>query len=380
MDRPVTLAVTGDVHLGHSRNEAQFIIKNLNKKISNDKFLSGMDLLVLNGDIFDTLLSLNHEAVPFIKAWIGKLIRLCRKHQVVLRILEGTPSHDRAQNALFESINALIAKHDASPFDMRWVRELEVEKIDSLGISVLYVPDEWRHDTAETLAEARAAIEAAGLEQVDIAAMHGQFRYQLPAVAARDNACHNEDAYEELVKYVVIVNHVHIHNPRGKIIPPGSFDRIAHGEEGPKGFVTCTLYPDGSKEVTFIENEDARRFVTIGCPYEEVEQNLILIDQIVSKLPNGSFVRIKADYANAIITNMDVLRARWPLMIWTAPKVDEAMDEQIVIVETRSEQYVPITIDPNNLKDLVMARLAKQNLDSDVLARCDANLTEMQQL
>lgn len=379
MDKPLRLSVTSDIHLGHRRNEAAFIIKNLNAHITNDAHLSQIDLLVLAGDIFDDLLPLNSDDVPHIKAWIAHTLRLCHKYGVTVRVLEGTPSHDRAQSMLFPAINEIHEHNAAMGVDLKWVRELCVERIEKFGVDILYIPDEWSHSTPETLAQAQAALEAAGLEQVDIAIMHGQFRYQMP-MQVKDDACHNEAAYMAMVRYLIFIGHIHIHSRYEKIVAQGSFDRISHGEEGPKGFVTATLHPDGASEVTFVENTGARRFVTVNCYHAEVEENLKLIDREVENLPAASFVRVKSGYGNAILTNMDALRSRWPLLVWTPPKTDQADGSNDMMVVETSDIYVPIRIDRHNLKDLVLPRLSKLSLDDEILRRCVANLTEMQQL
>lgn len=379
--KPVRMSTTSDIHLGHRRTEAEFIIKNLNAHITNDAHMSSIDFLVLAGDVFDDLLAFNSVHVPHIKAWVARLLRLCHKYNVVLRVLEGTKSHDRQQSMIFEAINDIHERNSGQKVDLKWVREVCVEHIERFGMDVLYVPDEWKHDTADTLDDVRAAIAAAGLDQVDVAIMHGQFRYQLPPVAAKDSACHNEQAYMDLVRYLIFIGHIHIHTRWEKIVAQGSFDRISHGEPGPKGFVTAVLYPDGNHEVTFIENTGARKFVTVNCPYAEVEENLKIIDREVEYLPASSYVRIVSEYGNAILSNMDVLKSRWPLLLWTTPKAEgKGKEENELAVLSAMDVYVPIVIDRHNLKDLMTPRLQRLGLDPEIMSICLDAVSEMQEL
>lgn len=378
---PVRVSVVSDIHLGHRRNEAKFIIKNLDAHISNDAHMATIDLLILAGDVFDDLLAFNSEHVPHIKAWVARTLRLCHKYGVILRILEGTKSHDRQQSMIFEAINEIHERNSGSHIDLKWVRDVSVEVIEKFNLSVLYIPDEWKHDTADTLDDARAAIAGAGLQKVDLAIMHGQFRYQLPPVAAKDSACHNEQAYMDLVNYLIFIGHIHIHSRWETIVAQGSFDRISHGEEGAKGFVRAILHPDGTHEVKFIENIGARKFITVNCPYLEVEENLKLIDRAVEYLPSSSFVRIQSEYGNAILSNMDVLKSRWPLLLWTTPKADgKGATENELAVISAMDVYVPIVIDRHNLKSLMIPRLEKLGLEPEIMGICLDAVSEMQEL
>ena len=76
-----------DIHLGHKRTHTEYIVNNLNKYISNDETLSNIDLLFLVGDVFDTQLNLSSPDVSIIDYWVAKLLRLCNKHKVCVRVL-----------------------------------------------------------------------------------------------------------------------------------------------------------------------------------------------------------------------------------------------------------------------------------------------------
>lgn len=377
--KPLRVACVSDIHLGHRKNHTQDIIRNLNKHLSCDALLSKIDLLFIAGDVFDDLLPLNSEDVPHIKAWIARLLRLCKKYDVVVRVLEGTPSHDREQSMLFPAINQIHEHNSKSHVDLRWVQGLEVEYLEKFDIHVLYIQDEYRHDTGETLAEAKAAIAAKGLHQVDFAVMHGMFTYQVPP-AAKNLPLHNEAEYLALVKHLIFIGHVHTHTRFERIIAQGSFDRIAHGEEGAKGFVTATIEIDGTHEVVFVENHTACKFVTVDCNYDETVQNILRIDEVAEKLPSGSHVRIRANYGNPILADLDVVRRRWPLLNFINKAEDKEDVGNVIMVPDAKPTYVSIAIDRHNLSALLAPRLAHLGLSSETLDRCMANISEMQLL
>lgn len=380
LNRLLRISCISDIHLGNRNNKARSIIANLDRYFSNDRHLSQVDLVFLAGDVFDDLLTLSGEDVAHIDSWIARFLRLCARYNVTVRVLEGTPSHDRGQSERFTIINEIHERNSGTHIDLKHVKVLSIEHIEKFGIHVLYVPDECCHSTEAALEQVRSLLQEKGLEQVDFACMHGQFSYQLPAHITNIPR-HDEVAYWEIVRYLIFIGHIHIHSRNKNIIAQGSFDRISHGEEGPKGFVTTTVHPNGDDETTFVVNESARKYLTVTCPYQDVEENLKVIDKAVEELPPESFVRIEAHYANAILTNLNVLRVRWPLLIWAsiARDKDEKKNDEITLIQEET-LYVPIHIDRHNLSQLVMPRLTAANLPDDILQRCAANLLEMQKV
>lgn len=379
LSKRLRIASTSDIHLLHKRVPTSWIIDNLNRHLTCEAVMSDIDLLILAGDVFDGLAAFNSEDVPLVEAWVARVILLAKRFGVTVRILEGTRSHDRAQSEVFLTIKAIM-EPQIGEVDLKWVRGVEVECIERWGLDILYVPDDWKHDTADTLVDAKKAIHDAGLTQVDIAIMHGQFRYQLPH-QVKDHLCHNEEEYLALVRYLIFIGHVHTHRPKGRIIPHGSFDRLVHGEEEDKGYVRAELFPGEPYDWTceFVVNEGAKVFKTIDCMHESVEDNIRHIDSRVADLPNLSYVRVRTTRTNAILQNLDAVKRRWPTYMWTDPKIlDEAEDEpDIVPVQ---DTYVPINITAENIKQLVMERLEKYSLRSDTLQRCANHLELMQQL
>ncbi len=378
MLRPLRLACISDIHLGHRKNDARAIIANLDKYFSNDANLCNVDVVVLVGDVFDEALSLSADAVQYIDAWIARLLRLCRKYNIIVRVLEGTPSHDRKQSQRFTIINDIHEQLSGKHIDLKHVEELSIEYLPDFDINVLYVPDEWGGGPEKTLEDVKALMAEKGIEQLDFAFMHGQFEYQLPA-HIKNMPRHSSHEYMALVKYLIFIGHIHLYSRNEKIIAQGSFDRLSHNEEGPKGFVKATVQPDGENEVVFIENVGAKLYITVPCPYEEVEENIKLIDRAVEFLADGSNVRLEAQKGNAMLSDLDSMRSRWPLLVWSLKVLDKDVKEESSVIP-QADLYVPINIDRNNIVELVMERLVKLNLDPFVLQKCAMNMSEMQRI
>ena len=361
MTQPLRMAVVSDIHLGNRRNTAAEITKNLYVAFPDNAETGQLDLIVIAGDTYDDLLSLPHDDVVEVDLWIAYMLQLCAKHDIVLRVLKGTPSHDWEQPRRFVDLENLLK----TGVDLRYVRDLSIEYIEKLGVTALYVPDEWNSENDKTYEEVLGLMRAKGLDHVDYAFMHGQFEHQIPA--AHKAPTHNAQNYLAIVRQLIFIGHVHIPSALDRIHAQGSFDRLFHGEEHPKGHLRAVVWPNGEREITFVENLGAKRFVTIGCVGLTLEETLQKLDRQVGHLPDGSYVRVEANEDNPVFSNMEVLIRRYPTYVWG--KLVRVLDEKEDLEKLVEEEslYVPITLTKENIGDLLMARLSTQGLAVPVL-------------
>lgn len=365
------IASISDIHLGHNKNIASDIIKNLEKAFPDNSETAKLDILFIAGDVFDTLMFLSADDVGFIKLWIAKLLRIAAKHNIIVRVLEGTPSHDRKQSLLFPLINGM-AEINA---DVRHITEITIEYIEKHNINILYVPDEATSSPEKTYEQIIDLMQAKGLAQVDFAVMHGAFNYQLHPAAKAPR--HNEEQYLSIVKEYIFVGHIHNHSSYKRIIAQGSFDRLCHGEEEPKGHIRLSYDSDGNRRIKFVENKDARIFKTINCTGLEVPAILEKVEQNIINLPANVFIRIEAEKENPIFSNFEVLIRQFPLVTWSKkPNDDDEGIEAINIVEDE-DNFTPITITSDNIVSLIHDRLIKQNIPDQLRERCNSLLLEV---
>lgn len=364
------LAVVSDIHLGHPRNPTSRIIRNLREAFPDNAETAELDIIVMAGDVFDGLLQLPDDEVTDIKAWIAHVLRVCKKHDITLYVLEGTPSHDWKQSKLFQSLNEVTG----IGADLKYVKSLSIEYEERHDLWLLFVPDEWTNSTETTLSQVHDLLRAKGLTQVDYAFMHGQFEYQLPAVVKAQK--HSSEEYLKIVKHLIFIGHVHIHSRFERIIAQGSFDRLSHGEEGPKGHVRA--YRRGpDHDVVFVENEKALRFVTVKCEAMTLEDTLAEIAKQVEGLPEDSFVRVKGSWDNPIFTSMDTLIRKWPWFTWDKQPVDDGEAEVAETLVDDEISYVPITITRDNVGSLLTDRLINAGASSDILAMSQEIMLEV---
>lgn len=348
--KKLRIGVASDLHFGHPRVPASFIRDNWFKHV-NDEVMASLDILVLAGDVYDKLLSLNNTQVYDIDLWMYQLLVMCKKHDVTLFILEGTESHDREQSKRFMLINEAVGKVQAK---IHYISDLTVWYEERFDMNFLFVPDEWHHDPKETLRQIHTLLETKGIKQVDFSFMHGNFSYQLPLVSNAPK--HDEQSYLDITKYLIFIGHVHTRSQFERIHAQGSFDRLKHNEEEPKGFLIATLYSNGQTEVEFIENTGAKRFDTINCLGLTVEETLNKAYALADRIPNDSYIRLYVDKQNPIVKNLNILKARYPLLNWSL-KEDEVEKEDLVFEIKRDLDYQPVYITPDNVKELTMTRI-----------------------
>lgn len=368
------LAVFSDIHLGNKRNRTETIIENLNKALPDNSQTADLDIIFLAGDIFDCLLELNSELIPLIDLWIDRLLRLCSKHSILLRVLEGTPSHDWKQS---ERFNTILNINKVS-IDFKYVKALSIEHIPKFDINVLYVPDEWDTTTQGTQDQVVELLKVNKLSKVDYAIMHGSFGYQLPA-AAKNAPRHDEKFYLAIVKYLIFIGHVHVNSKFDRIYAQGSFDRLSHGEEAPKGHYRATVYNENRHEISFVENKGARKYITIDCDKVEMDRLFDYIKPIVDTLPDDSCVRMKASSLHPIFQDMNSLIRMYPTVIWSKLIKDIEEEETVLNNTLESEEvtYTPITIDKNNVEGLLLERIKKLGYDQDFLIQAQHHLQEL---
>lgn len=362
------IAVISDIHLGHKRNNTAEIIAALNVALPDNSETGELNIIFLAGDIFDRLLNLPNDDVIEIDLWIHRLFCICAKYDIYLRVLEGTPSHDNFQSKRFETI-AQITK---TSVNFSYAKTLSIEYIPRFGINVLYVPDEWDVTTTRTLDQVKSLLLSKGLEKVDYAIMHGQFDYQMPSHLTKIPV-HDSVAYLDIVSKYIFIGHVHIHSSLDRIVAQGSFDRLSHGEEGPKGHVRAEI-SDESMQWYFIENKLARIYKTIDCSNMELQSALEFIKDEVGLLPVNSCVRISGQPKHQIFDNMNQLIALYPTIVWT--KLVKIETNEITEINDRVDDiHNSITITKDNIVALIMSRVNETTFDSSVLLRSEQLLS-----
>lgn len=270
--------VTSDIHLGHKKTPTQHIIQSFKTHILNDHNRD-IDVLFIAGDLFDHLLYLNTKEAQQCVAFFHYLLDYCCMHEITLIILEGTPFHDWYQSNMVPKINE-VRERKATVF---YHRTLDIQYLPQFQKHILYIPDEWCKSQEDLEQQINAKLQEHGITKVDIAILHGQFRYQLQGRPS-SVFCYDEAYFLSLVRERIHIGHYHTYSEFDRIIANGSLERLAHGEEQPKGYLKVC-----GPTASFIENPDAMSYVTIHItPKHTITQ----LDRQVKSLRKNSHVRL----------------------------------------------------------------------------------------
>lgn len=361
----------GDVHLGHRQTPTAHIIKNLNRLITDD-LIKSLDLIIITGDLFDRQLSNGDEDVHYINRWITHLLYKCAAYDTHLYIVEGTPSHDRLQSQFFveQQVNANI------PVQLHYAKSLEIIYNERWDAHFLFVPDKWHPSTAVTLNQVKDLMRQKGLEQVDFAIMHGAFSYQLPSIV--EEPTHDEAEYLKLVKYQILIGHVHIQTIRERIYAAGSFDRICHNDEIPKGMFLFDLRESGDYEAVFVENKNAKAYVTWDVHGEDTKALNVIVKDRLKDLPAKSSIRLRCDPGDVANGDIDFFRREYPTHDWQITVEKSTKKKATVLDSIRNfdmSEFVPLTKD--NLLELLLYELEQQGHSETTIERCGKRYNDL---
>lgn len=336
--------VISDVHLGHKRTSTDFIINNL-KDFLSIELLEKVDILFIAGDFFDRLLTLHtpetYEIITFMQILFNRL----HNANTALRVLKGTQSHDYDQNTLFKTVYECVSKD--KNIDFSYIDTLSIESY--LGkYDILYLPDEWRPDSTLVMKDIKNLLKTHKLEKVDLIIMHGMFSFQIPP-NLHSPLIHKELEFLDICRYYIHPGHIHVSVNFDRILGQGSFDRLAHNEEQAKGGYLCEIGEDKCS-YEFIENKNAKKYITLTVTNKSVDDVLLRLSKISTKLPAGTYIRLKAKQTDDAITYIKKIQERFINFTITTKVIDK---KEETLVETAKSLYKPITINKDNISILL---------------------------
>jgi len=348
------ILVISDIHLGKNKDLTVSIINNLRTYFdTNKKLFSKLDIVILAGDTFDKLLTTNGVLYAMCINWLLELCLYCSERNIILRILEGTPSHDWRQVKILDTILA----NNHIKLDYKYIDTIYIEHIPNLDINIGYIPDEG--SDASTHSVFKNYMKDNNVYSLDLLIMHGFFKYQIPQLV---NQGHNEQDYLDLVKGYICIGHVHTPSVYDRILGPGSVDRIAHGEEEDKGGLFIHL--GSSNSYQFIKNINATKYKTLR--YNEKLTSIDKVVDDVSKLVTEyKYIRVII-YINIAISGLEAsLQKKYPDNIFNIEKITaDTRPTQETVVMSYNTGF-PITKD--NLEQLLLSRIKYHNLTDEKL-------------
>jgi len=362
-------AFVHDIHLGNNNTPTEHILSNLYRDFGLCEENIKLDGIFIIGDLFDKQLDLGNNKTNPILVWLSSLLYLCAKYNIKLRVIKGTPSHDWDQLTLFNTLIDCFSTGIGSKYkiDFKYYDTCDIEVFDDWDLSFLYIPDEFRDNCLDTQQYVKELLAANNLTSVNYVCMHGQFKYQIPM--AKDEHCHDELFYLGICKKYILIGHVHIKNPFYTILPGGSYDRIAQGEEAAKGhyrILNKSVEHNQDDTVQFVENKGAKLYITIDARGKLVTDLPDLLLPYLNSPIDSSF-RLLVDN-NDIKDVLGEIKKQYPLFNWSIKKDKASVkrsDENGIKLS-----FTPTTLTKQNAYDVLRSKIEAALPTSEIKTKC----------
>lgn len=304
-------------------------------QILSDQFLSHLremnvlDIVSIDGDVFDRKLMANSDAVMYAMMFIRDLVDICMQKNATLIILNGTSSHDADQLKLFTPFMG-------AGVDLRLV--LNTQFLFVKGKKILCITEEY----GKGYDYYKHFLYDSGL--YDACYMHGTFVGSIIGKNKPDLDSPREPVFcmddFALCRGPIISGHVHVHNIYKKdFYYCGSPLRWRHGEEEPKGYLIL------------LHNLATRQYMVHMEEIESFVYKTINLDDMLKADP-----RYMVDYINNLkAQGVDNIRVKFTV---------EDLDK-IAILKTVFANRNDIKIETNFEKHRIRKQLEEMNMNYD---------------
>lgn len=300
-------AIIADIHWG-TLNAKSLFAQLKNNVIDKLMDLPILDFIIINGDYFDTKISLNSEHAKLSLDFMYDILELSNKKNAKVRLIKGTESHDNKQ---LEILNIFTINQR---YNFKIISTVESEYLFD-DLKVLYIPEEYVEDKNKYYENYFKETD------YDMVFGHGLIN-EVAFVASKQESeitmskapVFKSNQLFNICKGPIFFGHIHTPQCiKERFFYSGSFSRWCFGEEETKGYYLVSYSPDNTKFLTeFIENNEAPLYDTINIDIgvndksdtENVEYIISFVKSIVYQHLR-LIINIPEDYPNPVLlTNM----------------------------------------------------------------------------
>lgn len=364
----------GDLHFGHPRINAESLYKKLRACLYPE--LKDTHLLMLTGDTYDQLLTVNSKAYHFACMFISDLLNISSQTGMQVRILHGTFTHDRDQLSVFNTLHIPLPRARFKVINSIYVEEItELRAMDEelpIKLHVGYIPDNlpYKYST-DAVEQLKNMMTVAGYDRLDILVGHGTFEHVTVNTAHKPACLFTIQQFERIVQGPIIMGHIHTPGNTRNVYYCGSFERIAHGEEEDKGFYVFTedTRQPNSWRARFVKNTFTVPFYTIT---PEVTTDIPKITQafitnVEELFPHKrGYLRVLHPSAEVRTLLHRICAENFPDIVYSSKSTGDQEHVEMKIEEIQLDILDDIKPNVNNLGDLVYQFLEEHQLLDDV--------------
>ena len=245
-----------------------------------------LDIVSINGDIFDHKFMANSDAVMYASMFINQLIQITSSKNSTLILINGTASHDSDQLKLF------LPYMQNYKADIRLIMN-EAQFVFVKGKKILCIP--------ELYGKGKEYYQHLLYDQgpYDSCYMHGTFVGAIPGKNRHDLDSDREPVFNiedfGLCRGPVISGHVHVYQSfRSDFYYSGSPIRWQFGEEKDKGFLIVLHKPQQRQYLVHFEPITSFRYDTVNLDYMLQDDPRKIIDYINNMKQIGiDYIRVQ---------------------------------------------------------------------------------------
>lgn len=265
------VAAIADIHFGAIRPSST-LYEELKIDFLDEIKDKNIDMVVICGDYYNSIISLNSSTAKLSFRFMDELIDLCEKEGIkYLRIIQGTLSHDNNQ------LDNLDIFREGSGVDVKIVKRATEEHLEE-GLNILYIPEEYMSNPDEYYKEFYEKE-----KYYDFIFGHGMFTESSFGMNSGETNISKAPVFDSkefinMSRGPIIFGHIHTRSTiRKHIYYIGSFSRWVYGQEEPKGFMYFAYDTKTHRYCyEFIENVLAKYYDTIEIldlsQYDTIEE------------------------------------------------------------------------------------------------------------
>ena len=284
-----------DIHFGVINPKTQYYILK-EQFIDKIKDLKIIDIISIDGDLFDHKFMSNTDSIMYATKFIADLVSICKDNDITLVIINGTNSHDAGQLKLFYHYL------QDNTIDIRIVETICFEYIK--GAKILCIPELYGIDENVY----RKYLFESGL--YDQCFMHGTIKGAVYGDNVGQGRLFTIDDFINC-KGPIIAGHIHTGGCFNTYFYyNGSPIRWQFGEEGNKGFLIVLYNMDTRKHYTHLEVIESFRYDTINLDELVVSNPEDIIKYINTLKKDKGIDHLRVEFTKEISSdNENILKA-----------------------------------------------------------------------
>jgi len=299
LKRALNVLNIADIHFGKKNDEKLY--KDLKEGFLNEipniiKEYDHLDMVVIEGDLYDRVIKMNEVSANYVLKFISELCEMSKRFNFYIRLIKGTKSHDANQ---LNNFDHLEIKYPL--FKMYKSVNSETIALGEYEYNILYLPEEYpeKYDKYyhEYFNHENNYDMIFGHGMMDFISFTGND--EDIKKLKRSEAVHSVEKLLSLCNYHIVFGHIHDfknYKDQDKVFYTGSFERFSFLDQEDKGYLLTRVDPETDEtEAIFYENKNASSYKILNLSEYNFKTSDEILKFIEKEKKNYDFVKIIID-------------------------------------------------------------------------------------